>query len=98
MEKDIVHVMQFFSYEHLPPELQEVSRPFCELAWALTTKGVTLAAVGPVVSTLEALPDNRERDKALGIFKTILMIDPIIDQLDRLLMAKDAAVRARVAK
>lgn len=25
-------LMQFFSYEHLPLELQKVSQPFCELA------------------------------------------------------------------
>lgn len=30
MERD--HIMQFFGYAHLPPEMQEVSRPFCELA------------------------------------------------------------------
>ncbi len=26
------HISQFFAYAHLPPVLQEVSRPFCELA------------------------------------------------------------------
>lgn len=26
------HLMQFFAYEHLPPNLQEVSKPFGELA------------------------------------------------------------------
>jgi len=30
MERD--QIMQFFAYEHLPPSLQEVSAPFCELA------------------------------------------------------------------
>ena len=25
-------IMQFFAYSHLPPNLQEVSKPFCELA------------------------------------------------------------------
>lgn len=25
-------ILQFFDYKHLPSELQEVSRPFCELA------------------------------------------------------------------
>jgi hypothetical protein len=25
-------ILQFFRYEHLPPELGEVSRPFCEMA------------------------------------------------------------------
>ena len=26
------HILQFFAYEHLPPHLQEVSRPFAEMA------------------------------------------------------------------
>ena len=26
------HIEQFFAYEHLPPHLQEVSRPFAEMA------------------------------------------------------------------
>jgi len=30
MDQD--RMMQFFAYEHLPPALQEVSRPFCDLA------------------------------------------------------------------
>jgi hypothetical protein len=25
-------IMQYFSYEHLPEHLQEVSKPFCEIA------------------------------------------------------------------
>jgi hypothetical protein len=28
-------ILQFFEYEHLPPHLQEVSKPFCELARAM---------------------------------------------------------------
>lgn len=60
------HVMQFFAYAHLPPHLQEVSRPFGEMAKLIA----------------ETLPANPERTKAL----------------DRLLEAKDAAVRALLAK
>ena len=26
------HILQFFEYKHLPPHLQEVSKPFCDLA------------------------------------------------------------------
>lgn len=26
------HILQFFSYAHLPPSLQAVSKPFCDLA------------------------------------------------------------------
>jgi hypothetical protein len=66
--KDVVldHVMQFFGYDHLPPPLADVSRPFCELA----------------KSIVETLPRNPERTVALR----------------KLLEAKDAAVRARLAK
>ena len=57
-------LIQFFAYEHLPPHLQEVSKPFGDLANALMN-----------------LPRNPERTVALR----------------KLLEAKDAAVRARLA-
>jgi hypothetical protein len=60
------HVLQFFAYAHLPPHLQEVSKPFADLAKDIVHR----------------LPRNAERTKAL----------------DRLLEAKDAAVRALLAK
>lgn len=60
------HVMQFFAYAHLPPHLQEVSKPFGDLA-------------EQIVATL---PRNPERTKALN----------------KLLEAKDAAVRAALAR
>jgi hypothetical protein len=42
-------LLQFFTYAHLPPELQEISRMFADLAhW-----------------TVEALPRNPERTVAL---------------------------------
>lgn len=43
------HIMQFFAYQHLPPHLQDISRPFGELA-------ATLCGV---------LPRNPERTVAL---------------------------------
>jgi hypothetical protein len=43
------HVMQFFAYEHLPEHLQEVSKPFCELAEQLDDR----------------LPSNPEKTVAL---------------------------------
>ena len=27
-----MYLLQFFAYEHLPPHLQAVSKPFCDLA------------------------------------------------------------------
>ncbi len=43
------YLLQFFAYEHLPPNLQTVSKPFGELA-----KNIT-----------ETLPSNPERTVAL---------------------------------
>lgn len=43
------HILQFFAYQHLPAHLQEVSRPFSELADKIT----------------QALPRNPERTVAL---------------------------------
>lgn len=60
------HIIQFFAYKHLPDELAEVSRPFCELAHRV----------------VEDLPRNPERTVALR----------------KLLEAKDAAVRAKLAQ
>lgn len=60
------HIMQFFAWDHLPPHLAEVSKPFAALA-----------------TDIEAnLPRNPERTVALR----------------KLLEAKDAAVRAKLAK
>jgi hypothetical protein len=42
-------MLQFFAFEHLPEHLQEVSKPFCELALHL----------------VESLPRNPERATAL---------------------------------
>jgi hypothetical protein len=60
------HIMQFFSYAHLPPVLQDVSAPFETLAQGI----------------VHNLPRNPERTVALR----------------KLLEAKDAAVRAFIAK
>ena len=32
MEKNNDRMLQFFKYKHLPDNLQEISKPFCELA------------------------------------------------------------------
>lgn len=42
-------LLQFFRYEHLPPKLQAVSQPFCQMAEALC----------------EVLPKNPEKTMAL---------------------------------
>lgn len=64
--RDKEHIEQFFAFAHLPPAMQEVSRPFGELAARI----------------IDTLPRNPERTVALR----------------KLLEAKDAAVRAAIAK
>ena len=59
------HILQFFTYEHLPEHLANISKPFADLAHDIVVK----------------LPRNPERTVALR----------------KLLEAKDAAVRARIA-
>ncbi|QDG49305.1 hypothetical protein FIV42_00710 [Persicimonas caeni] len=34
----VAHLLEFFTYEHLPEHLQAVSRPFCELAEELAAE------------------------------------------------------------
>jgi hypothetical protein len=47
-------VLRFFEYEHLPDRLQGVSRPFCELAYALAggdnheRAGTVTTGLGPL--------------------------------------------------
>ena len=43
------HILQFFAYEHLPPHLAAVSKPFSEMAHRI----------------VETLPRNPERTSAL---------------------------------
>lgn len=74
------HILQFFAFAHLPPHLQAVSRPFCDLAHAIVM-GDNVPEAG-TVTIGNALPRNPERTVALR----------------KLLEAKDAAVRALVAK
>jgi hypothetical protein len=74
------HILQFFAYEHLPPHLQAVSKPFCELAHAIVM-GDNVPESGTCTFG-RPLPRNPERTVALR----------------KLLEAKDAAVRALVAK
>jgi hypothetical protein len=74
------HILQFFAYAHLPPHLQAVSKPFCELAHAIA-RGDNNPETGWLTFG-PPLPRNPERTVALR----------------KLLEAKDAAVRALLAK
>lgn len=73
------HILQFFAYQHLPPAMQAVSKPFCDLAYAIVGDERGMPAG---TSVQFPLPRNPERTVALR----------------KLLEAKDAAVRAAIAK
>lgn len=84
-KKPIVeHILQFFAYKHLPPHLQAISKPFCDLAERIS--GTALSgeqmAEGNGSTVHFPVPRNPERTVALR----------------KLLEAKDAAVRALLAK
>ena len=55
------HILQFFEYAHLPPHLQAISKPFCELARAI----VEGDNVPGTVTFGPALPRNPERTVTL---------------------------------
>lgn len=49
------HIIQFFAYEHLPPHLQRISKPFCDLARNIVAED----------QNVSALPRNPERTVCL---------------------------------
>lgn len=57
------YLLQFFLYEHLPPHLQAVSKPFHDLAWAIVHGDNTPESGNVTIG--EALPGNPERTVAL---------------------------------
>lgn len=56
-------ILQFFKYDHLPPAMQLISKPFCDLANAIVY-GDNAPATGTVTSG-PPLPRNPERTVAL---------------------------------
>ncbi len=52
-------ILQFFAYEHLPPHLQVVSKPFCVLAYSI------VFGDGETAELKGSLPRNPERTVAL---------------------------------
>lgn len=52
-------ILQFFAFAHLPPHLQAISKPFCDLAHSIVKGDESGAALSL------ALPRNPERTVAL---------------------------------
>lgn len=65
-EKRPNNLMQFFAYEHLPEHLQEVSKPFCELAKRLDE---TLASNPETTTALRKLLESKDCAVRSVLFK-----------------------------
>lgn len=50
MHPNIRALLKFFKYKHLPPELQEVSEPFCALAQTVAGLTIDETLQGPEVT------------------------------------------------
>ena len=77
-------MLQFFSYDHLPPAIAAISKPFCDLAHAIAS-GRQIGdedEAGNITMEAALCPRNPERTVALR----------------KLLEAKDCAVRAVLYK
>lgn len=61
LRNPVEHILQFFAYEHLPPSLQAVSKPFCELANLLASQDRAPGIDGAYFP----IPRNPERTVAL---------------------------------
>lgn len=49
-----LHVLNFFKWEHLPPKLQDVSKPFSELAWQVAQRSQSPETTVALRKLLEA--------------------------------------------
>ena len=38
IDDNIADILSAFTYKHLPPHLQEISKPFCNAAWSIVEK------------------------------------------------------------
>lgn len=54
MNPAIAHVLQFFTYEHLPAHLQEISKPFAELAHQVANRAQNQETTVALRKLLEA--------------------------------------------
>lgn len=61
--RDHEHLLHYFEYDHLPPRLQAVSRPFCELAHQLVDAAA--GEIDPVLANEVVSLDHRETTVAL---------------------------------
>lgn len=75
-------LLDFFKYEHLPPHLQAVSKPFGDLAHLLVNE-----------AQFERTPSGGSYTPGLGLTGPEVTV-----ALRKLLEAKDCAVRALVAQ
>ena len=53
-------ILRAMRYEHLPPHLQAISKPFCELAWIVGERGAGKTSAFARMETSAALRKLRE--------------------------------------
>jgi hypothetical protein len=96
----VAHIMQFFAFAHLPVHLQAKSKPFAEVAAKIFDGSPDLPAAFADLSELvrETIAPNPETTVALGKIHESRCADDRGVALRKLLEAKDAAVRAAIAK
>lgn len=60
-------LLQFFKYEHLPPHLQEISKPFCDLANHIVN---TLPPNAETTTALRKLLESKDCAVRSKLFKS----------------------------
>ena len=62
------YLLQFFKYEHLPPHLQEISKPFCELAHQMANQ---LPANPETTTALRKLMEAKDCAVRSALFQAV---------------------------
>ena len=62
-------IMQFFTYEHLPPRLQVISKPFCELAVGIQNMEVPVVGNSQQLEALEKLLEAKDCAVRAALYK-----------------------------
>lgn len=90
LSAEVTEMLRWFEYRHLSPELQDVARPFSLLARCLGVRAEW---------QVEELDEASDLSTRLGLLASADLRGPeLAVALRKLLEAKDAAVRARIAK
>lgn len=90
-------ILKYFSYKHLPKKLQQVSKPFEEVAQIVAIPTIRMnldEQYNDLIKHIENLPECEEREMALQKVDEAGKQYKYNEVLRKLLEAKDCAVRA----